>query len=399
MDFGINDELRGLLDQVRDVVESSVLPLEPAFLEGGFAACEPDLRRVREEVKERDLWAPQAPRELGGLGLGLVEFGLVSEQLGRSPLGHYAFGCQAPDAGNIEILFEHGSAMQKQRFLEPLVRGELRSCFAMTEPGHAGSNPTELSSRAVRDGDNYVITGHKWFTSAAEGAAFAIAMVVTDPDASPHRRASQIIVPTDTPGFQLVRNIPIMGDAGAGYASHAEVRFVDCRVPADHLLGDEGSGFAIAQKRLGPGRIHHCMRWIGICERAFEMMVARARSRELGPGKPLAQKQIIQAWIAEARAAINAARLAVLEAAWQIERHGFRAARDRVSLIKFHTAKVMLDTVDKAIQVHGALGITSDTVLAYFYAHERGARIYDGPDEVHKLTAARHLLEPPGENA
>jgi acyl-CoA dehydrogenase len=271
----------------------------------------------------------------------------------------------------------------------PLARGELRSCFSMTEPENAGSNPTLLACRATLDGDHWVIDGHKWFTTGADGAAFAIVMAVTDPDATPHARASMIIVPTTTPGFELVRNIPIMGDAGAGWASHGEIRYHGCRVPAANLLGPRGAGFQIAQERLGPGRIHHCMRWIGICERTFQLMCQRAVSREVAPGKALASQQIIQGWIAEARAEIDAARLLTLAAAWTIEHQGFQAARDQVSLIKFYVADVMMRLIDRAIQVHGALGITSDTLLAHYYVHERGARIYDGPDEVHKMVVAK----------
>jgi len=263
----------------------------------------------------------------------------------------------------------------------------------MTEPESAGSNPTELRTTARREGDEYVIDGHKWFTSGADGAAFAIVMAVTNPDASPHTRASQIVVPAGTPGFERVRNVPVMGHAGRGWGSHGEVRFTGCRVPVANRLGEEGSGFLIAQERLGPGRIHHCMRWMGICERAFELMVKRASSREIAPGKPLASRQIVQAWIAESRASIHAARLMVLDAAWKIDRHGFAAAREEVSLIKFFAAEVMMQVVDRAIQVHGALGVSSDTVLSFFYAHERGARIYDGPDEVHKMVVAKRITE------
>jgi len=263
----------------------------------------------------------------------------------------------------------------------------------MTEPECAGSNPTELRTRARREGDDYLIDGHKWFTSGADGAAFAIVMAVTNPDAPPHARASQIVVPTGTPGFERVRNVPVMGHAGRGWGSHAEIRFTGCRVPVANRLGEEGSGFLIAQERLGPGRIHHCMRWIGICERAFELMCRRAASREIAPGKSLASRQIVQAWIAESRAAINAARLLVLDAAWKIDHRGFAAAREEVSLIKFYAAEVMSQVVDRALQVHGALGVSSDTVLAFFYAHERGARIYDGPDEVHKMVVARRITE------
>jgi len=238
-----------------------------------------------------------------------------------------------------------------------------------------------------------VIDGHKWFTSAADGAAFAIVMAVTDPDAPrPHERASQIIVPTDTPGFALVRNLPVMGDPGAGYASHAEVRYAGCRVPRTNRLGPEGAGFALAQARLGPGRIHHCMRWIGICERAFDLMCERAAGREIAPGVPLGSRQTVQNWIAESRAEINAARLLVLDAAAKIDHAGAHAARTEISIIKFFVAGVLQQVLDRAIQVHGALGMTDDTPLAYWYRHERGARIYDGPDEVHKAAVARQIL-------
>jgi acyl-CoA dehydrogenase len=238
-----------------------------------------------------------------------------------------------------------------------------------------------------------VLDGHKWFTTAADGAAFAIVMAVTEADAAPHKRASMLIVPTDTPGFERVRNIPIMGEAGHGWASHAEVRFSGCRVPAANMLGFPGAGFLIAQARLGPGRIHHCMRWIGICERAFAMMCQRAATRELAPGKFLGEKQTVQNWIAESRAEIDAARLAVLHAAWRIDAVGQKAARVEVSAIKFHVAKVLRDVLERAIQTHGALGITDDTVLSFFYRHERGAQIYDGPDEVHKSVVAREVLK------
>ncbi|HEX2692070.1 MAG TPA: acyl-CoA dehydrogenase family protein, partial [Kofleriaceae bacterium] len=324
------------------------------------------------------MWGPQLPQELGGLGLGLVEHGLVSERLGRTPLGHYVFGAQAPDAGNIEILHKYGTPEQKAKWLEPLASGKIRSCFSMTEPENPGSNPTMLSCRAVRQGDEYVIDGHKWFTSAADGAAFAIVMAVTDPSASPHSRASMIIVPTSTPGFELARNIKIMGDEGSGWGSHAEIWYKNVRVPAGN--------------RLGPGRIHHCMRWIGICERTFDTMCRHITRRKIDDEKTLATRQIAQAWVAEARAEIEAARLMVLHTAWTIEQKGFSAARDNVSLIKFYVADIMMRLVDRAIQLHGALGITSDTILAHYYVHERGARIYDGPDEVHKVAVSKRIL-------
>jgi acyl-CoA dehydrogenase len=392
MDFDPPETVRPLLDRIARFVADVVMPAEAEVMERGWVAAGPTLEALRASCKAAGLWGPQIPRELGGLGLGLVEHGLVSEQLGRSPLGHYVFGCQAPDAGNLEILHRYGTPEQKERWLAPLARGEIRSCFSMTEPENPGSNPTMLSCRAVRDGDHYVIDGHKWFTSSADGAAFAIVMAVTDPDASPHTRASMIIVPTDAPGFELVRNIKIMGDPGAGWASHAEIRYSSVRVPAGNLLGGQGAGFLIAQERLGPGRIHHCMRWIGICERVFDVTCRHVAHRKIDGDKPLASRQIAQAWIAESRAEIDASRLMVLNAAWTIEKKGFAAAREQVSLIKFYVANVMLQLIDRAIQLHGALGITSDTVLAHYYVHERGARIYDGPDEVHKMVVAKRIL-------
>jgi alkylation response protein AidB-like acyl-CoA dehydrogenase len=392
MDFSIDTRMQDVLGRMRRFVDEEVMPVEPRVAQRGWRSVEPELGALRGKVKALGLWAPQVPRELGGMGLSLVEHGLASEVLGRSPLGHYVFGCAAPDAGNIEILHRWGDESQKRRWLAPLAAGEIRSCFSMTEPENAGSNPTRLSTTARADGDDYVIDGHKWFTSSADGAAFAIVMAVTNPDAPPHLRASQIIVPTDTPGFRLVRNIPVMGHAGEGWASHAEIRYESCRVPQANRLGPEGSGFLIAQERLGPGRIHHCMRWIGICERAFDLMCRRAASRDLGDGKMLGTKQIVQAWIAESRARINAARLLVLDAAWKIDARGFSEAREEISLIKFYVADVMSEVVDRAIQVHGALGVTDDTILASYYMHERGARIYDGPDEVHKVAAARRIL-------
>ena len=396
MDFDIPEPTRELLARVRQVIDEHVIPAEPEVMAAGPSGDEAVVKALRARVKAAGLWGPQIPRELGGMGLALLEHGMVSEELGRSPIGHLVFGCQAPDAGNLEILHKYGSAEQKRRWLEPLAAGEIRSCFAMTEPELAGSNPTELRTSARRDGGEYVIDGHKWFTSGADGAAFAIVMAVTNPDAPPHARASQIVVPTDTPGYQLVRNVPVMGHAGRGWGSHGEVRFTDCRVPVANRLGEEGSGFLIAQERLGPGRIHHCMRWIGICQRAFELLCDRAVSRELSPGRPLGLKGTIQQWIAESRAEIDAARLLVLHAAWRIDLDGVHAARDDISMIKFVVANTLFRVLDRAIQAHGALGITDETPLAWWYRHERGARIYDGPDEVHQAAVARHILRARG---
>jgi acyl-CoA dehydrogenase len=392
MNFDPPDAVRPLLDKIEKFVADVVMPAEPHVMEHGFVDSAPLLNDLRAQCKAAKLWAPQLPHELGGLGLGLVEHGLVSERLGRTPLGHFVFGAQAPDAGNIEILHKYGTPEQKATWLEPLAHGEIRSCFSMTEPENPGSNPTMLSTRAVRTGDDYVIDGHKWFTSSADGATFAIVMAVTNPDAAAHSRASMIIVPTASPGFELARNIKIMGEAGAGYASHGEIWYRGVRVPAANRLGPEGAGFLIAQERLGPGRIHHCMRWIGICERVFDTMCRHITRRKIDSDKTLASRQLAQAWVAEARADIEAARLMVLHTAWTIEKKGFQVARDNVSLIKFYVADIMLRLIDRAIQLHGALGITSDTILAYYYVHERGARIYDGPDEVHKMSVSKRIL-------
>ena len=398
MNFAIAPEMQKILAEIQQFVEAEIYPLEQEVSAHGFRATLPKLRAARQKVKEKGFWCPQIPKEYGGMGLGLLEHGLVSSVLGRSLLGHYVFNCQAPDAGNMEILIAHGTPEQKKTYLEPLLRGEIRSCFAMTEPEHAGSNPLWMDTNAVKDGDDYVINGHKWFTSSADGATFAVAMVVTNPQGERHQRASQIIVPTNTPGFTRVKNISVMNHIGEDHSSHAEVTFTNCRVPRKNLLGKEGEGFKIAQERLGAGRIHHCMRWLGICERAFDLMCKRAAERELAPGKLLATRQIVQQWIAESRAEINAARLMVLEAAWKIEQLGQLAAREEISCIKFYVAGVLLKVLDRAIQTHGAMGLTPETPLAAFFAAERGARIYDGPDEVHKMVVARQVLKKYGVN-
>jgi alkylation response protein AidB-like acyl-CoA dehydrogenase len=377
-------------------VRDELIPLEPSFLTGPWPDLAPRLEAARARVREAGLATPSLPKAWGGLGLSLTEFASISEELGRSPLGHYVFNCAAPDIGNMELLLHHGSPAQQSRWLRPLVEGRIRSCFGMTEPEHAGSNPVMLSTIAVRDGDHYVINGHKWFASSADGAAFCVVMAVTDPGAAPHARASQIIVPTDTPGYRLVRNIPVMGHVGEQYFSHGELRFDDCRVPVENRIGAEGAGFALAQERLGPGRIHHTMRWIGMAERAFDLMCERAARREIKPGRPLATRQAVQFMIADSRAEIHAARLMVLDAAAKIDREGPKAARHEISMIKLFVANVLQRVVDRAIQVHGGLGVTDDTVLSFMYRAERSARIYDGPDEVHRAVLARQALKPYG---
>jgi alkylation response protein AidB-like acyl-CoA dehydrogenase len=362
-------------------------------LKHGFRAVLPGLNNIRQKVKQRGWWLPPLPQPLG-MGLSLSAFARLSEELGRSPLGHYAFNTQAPDIGNMEVLLKHGTPEQKERFLKPLAAGEVRSSFAMTEPEYAGSNPVWMNTTAVLEGDEWVINGHKWYTTGFEGSAFCIVMCVTDPDQpNPYARASQIIVPTNTPGLEQVRKISVMGEPGEDWMSHSEIRLHNVRVPQENLLGARGRGFAIAQERLGPGRIHHCMRWVGIAQRSFELMCAHAARRELAPGKPLGSRQAIQHLIAEAKAEIHAARLMVLDAAEKVEQQGAEGARVEISVIKYFVAGVLQRVLDRAIQVHGGLGMSDDLPLSFFYRHERAARIYDGADEVHKTVVARAVLK------
>ena len=379
--------------EIREFVKEELFTLEPNILTADFNTLIPILHEKRKVVKERGWWAPHMPKKFGGMGLTLMDLAHLSEILGQSPVGHYVFGNQAPDAGNMEVLKDFGTKEQQQQYLLPLVNGDIRSCFSMTEPEFAGSNPVHMATTAVRDGDEYVINGRKWFTTGADGASFAIVMCVTDPDASKYSRASQIIVPTSTPGFEIVRNISIMGEPNSGWFSHSEVQYTNVRVPIINRIGGQGAGFEVAQERLGPGRIHHCMRWIGICERALSLMCERASRRMIDTNTPLSSKQGIQFWIAEARAKINAARLLVLSTAQEIEEKGSHGARKSISIIKFYVAQVLEETLNRAIQTHGAMGITDDTPLSFWYRHERGSRIYDGPDEVHKARVARMELK------
>ncbi len=386
--------IQELYTPVKDFLQAHIYPNELRWLRTPFQEVEKEIRALRPKAQATGAWNPALKAEEGGAGLMLTEFAQLSELLGTSPFGHLAFNCQAPDAGNIELLLQYGSPEIKAQYLKPLLAGDIRSCFAMTEPAYAGSNPVRLGTTAVRQGEEYVINGHKWFTTAADGAAFTIIMAVTNPEAeSPYAKASMILAPTDLPGFELIRNIPIMGHTGEGWHSHAEVKFNDLRVPARNLLGKAGEGFKLAQERLGPGRIHHCMRWIGICERSFKMMCERAATRELSEGRMLGEKQMVQSWIAESRAQIDAARYMVLHTALKMQEEGQKAASTEISTIKFFVADVMQRVVDRALQVHGALGITDDTILSFFYREERGARIYDGPDEVHKAALARRILK------
>ena len=385
VDFTLSPEIKELRQKTTDFMEEQIYPNESIFHEGGSQA-EELMKELQAKTKAMGMWAPHLPAEAGGMDIGFLAYAYINEILGRSPYAPRAFGAQAPDSGNAEILHQFGTPEQKERWLKPLVAGDIRSCFSMTEPEVSGADPTGLRTRAVRDGDEWVIDGHKWFTSGAIGASFAIVMCVSDPDAEPHARMSQIIVPTDTPGFEIVRPIPVMGETRG---AHCEIRYTDCRVPVTNTLGEPGDGFRIAQKRLGPGRIHHCMRWLGQSQRAFELMCRRALSREAF-GSTLAEKQTIQNWIADSAAEIQAARLLTMHAAHKVDQGD--GARVEISLIKFWGAKVLHDVSDRAIQVHGALGVSGDTPLESMYREARAARIYDGPDEVHRMVVARRIL-------
>ncbi len=394
MPYEPTPRVRGLLERIRAFLEEVSPSLEARLLAGvPFAELLPEVGRARAEARRRGLWNPHVPEKWGGLGLTLTEFVHVAEAVGGSLVGNYLMNFQAPDVGNQELLMHFGTPHQHERFLRPLLAGDVRSCFTMTEPAAAGSNPVWLNTTAVRDGDDYVINGRKWFATGAEGAAFAIVMAVTNPGAPPHQRASMLLVPLDNPGYRFVRNLPVMGDRGSDWMSHAEVVYTDCRVPVENLLGPEGGGFALAQQRLGPGRIHHCMRWIGVCERAFGMMVHHLASRQFAPGEPLGTKQILQGYLAECRAEIDAARLYVLDTAHRIDTVGAKEARVQISAIKFFVAGVLDRVLDKAVQVHGGLGMLDDTPLAFWYRHERAARIYDGADEVHKASVAKQIFK------
>ncbi len=391
MDFAPSDRVATLLDQLREFTQEHVDPVEPEAMEALDREVRPGvpypeiLVDLRARARAEGLWNLFMPDERFGPGLLNWEYGMLCEQMGRSGVAPMVFNCSAPDTGNMEILAEHGTAEQRDEWLTPLLEGETRSCFSMTEPNTAGSDPTGLVSSAELDGDEWVINGHKWFTSGYNGAALAIAMVVTDPDAPPHKRASMIIVPVDAPGFVGVRPVPVMGhDAGPG---HWEVLYEDCRVPAANLLGERGGAFAIAQDRLGPGRIHHCMRAIGSAERAFELMCKRAHERDAFGG-PLAEKQFVQDFIAQSRMEIDAARLMVLHAAWRMDTEGKRAARQDISMIKVIAAQMHQTVLDRAMQVHGALGMSDDVPLAAMWRQGRWLRVADGPDEVHKMVIA-----------
>jgi acyl-CoA dehydrogenase len=393
MDFQVDEEILELRDRVRAFMGEHIFPREAELhealdLEVGPGVPYPaELVEIRSRAKSEGLWNLFMPGEEYGAGLNNWQYAILCEEMGRSPaVAPMAFNCGAPDTGNMEILAEHGSDLQKGTWLNPLVEGDIRSCFSMTEPETSGSDPTRLAASAELDGDEWVINGRKWYSTGANGADLSIAMVITEAEGNPYARASMICVPTDSPGFKPVRPISVMGhSAGPG---HWEILFEECRVPAENLLGPRGAGFLIAQDRLGPGRIHHCMRAIGTAERALEMMCLRAADREAFGG-PLADKQFIQDFIALSRMEIDQARLLTLNAAWKMDTVGKRAARQEISMIKVVAANMVMAVLDRSIQVHGGLGVSDDTPLAMMWRFSRMLKLVDGADEVHKMVIAR----------
>jgi acyl-CoA dehydrogenase len=394
-DFSTEPEYEEQLEWVRGFVRDEIEPLDLAFAhhivyDKTHRVHQEVVRPLQDEVKRRGFWAWHLGPELGGTGEGQMKLALLNEILGRSSWAPMVFGAQAPDSGNAEILATYGTDEQKKKYLEPLLNGEIVSCFSMTEP-QGGSDPGVFTCRAVRDGDEYVINGEKWFSSNLRYAAFAIVMVVTDPDVSIYKGASMMLVPTDTPGVNIVRNVGIAGER-LGDGSHAYVRYEDVRVPADHVLGGEGQAFVIAQTRLGGGRIHHAMRTVGTCQRALDMMCERALSRTT-QGSLLADKQLVQQYVADSWVELHQFRLQVLHAAWVCDQGGGHRARKEIAGVKVATAKVLKDIVWRAMHVHGSLGVSNEMPLIGMWTTAPIMGIADGPTEVHQVTIARQVLK------
>lgn len=391
-DFSTEPEFEEKLEWMRQFMREEVWPLEVLPEDTPIETYGRLIGALQDEVKKRRLWATHLPPELGGQGYGQVKLGLMHEIEGTSFWGPIVFGNNAPDTGNSEVLAHFGTQEQKDRWLYPLLDGKIRSGFSMTEPENAGSDPVNLSTTAVLEGDEWVLNGHKWYTTNGMIASFLIVMCNTEPDAGPYQRASMIIVPRDTPGVDVVRNVETMAGPEPFGFGHSEIYYRDVRVPKQNLIGKRGEGFLIAQARLGPGRIHHCMRWLGQARRAFDILCERALQREAF-GAPLAAKQTVQNWIADSAAEMSAARLMTLHAAWVMDTQGVAAARKEISLIKFYGARVLHDVIDRAIQINGALGYSADLPLESMYRHARAARLYDGADEVHRQSVARLILK------
>ena len=396
-DFTTDPEFAKTLEWVREFVDREILPIEAL----SHSLTQSELERIeaplKEEVKRRGLWAAHLDPEHGGTGMGQVKLGLLHEILGRTLHAPEVFGNQAPDSGNAELLAVGASEEQKERWLWPLLEGKLRSSFSMTEPHVAGSDPTGILCRAVLDGDSWVIDGEKWFASNADVADFTILMAVTDANAAPHRRASMFVVPAGTPGMKIERNPGTMSHPGGALpdgrgGNHCYVVYRGARIPKENLIGRPGEGFLLAQKRLGGGRIHHAMRLLGQCHRAFEMMCERAVSRS-SHGRLLRDHQMVQDMIAESAVEIETARLLTLKAAWTMDTRGESASRGEIAMIKYWGAKVALGVIDRAIQVHGSLGYTTELPLEAMYRGARALRIADGADEIHKVTIAKHFMK------
>ena len=396
MDFALSARAEDLREQLLDFATTVVEPATPTYAAQVAASGDshfhpPVMEELKAAARARGLWNLFLPDVELGAGLTNLDYAPLCELMGRSPLLAEATNCSAPDTGNMELLHQFATPLQREQFLQPLLDGETRSCFAMTEPWVASSDATNISSRIERDGDHYVINAHKWWTSGAASprCSFAILMGVSDPDADPYRRHSMILVPFDTPGFRVVRTLPVFGhDAGGG---HCETLFEDVRVPAEYLLGDEGGGFALAQARLGPGRIHHCMRAIGAAERALELMCARAQQR-VAFGKPLADQGVVQHTVAESRIEIEQARLLTMKAAWLMDTVGAKGARFEIAAIKVVAARVATSVIDRAIQLFGGAGVSDDWPLAQMWTYVRTVRLVDGPDDVHLMQIARREL-------
>ncbi|MEV0606040.1 acyl-CoA dehydrogenase family protein [Polymorphospora rubra] len=396
MNFEFDERTGELRARLLDFMAERIYPAEPVFADqarrSGWSHP-PVLDELRAEARRRGLWNLFLPGAYGA-GLTNVQYAPLAEITGHSPgLAPAALNCAAPDTGNMEVLAEFGTPAQRERWLEPLLDARIRSAFAMTEPDVASSDATNIATRIERDGDEYVVNGRKWFITGAMNPLCQIFIVMgkTDPDAAPHRQQSQILVPRDTPGISIRRAMHTFGWDDADHGGHAEIDFVDVRVPVENLISTEGCGFAIAQARLGPGRVHHCMRLIGMAERALELMCRRVSSRHAFGG-PLADQGVIQDWIAEARVRIEQARLLVLKTAWLMDTAGNRAARTEIQAIKIVVPEMAQWVVDRAIQAHGAAGVSQDTPLARLWASARTIRLADGPDEVHRRSLARREL-------
>ncbi len=396
VEFEYDDTVKDYQARLLDFMESSVYPAEHRFAEEVRASGDPYLRpavmeELQRQARERGLWNLFLPDRRWGAGLTNLQYAPLAEISGRSPLAPEAMNCSAPDTGNMEILAQFGTPGQQERWLRPLLDARIRSCFCMTEPDVASSDARNIRTRIRREGDEYVIDGHKWWSTGAGRGLCEIAVVMgrTDPDAEPYRQQSMVLVPLDSPGVRVVRGLPVFGYFEN--ASHGEVVFGGVRVPASNLLGREGDGFAIAQARLGPGRIHHCMRMVGMAERALELMCRRAHGR-VAFGGPLARQGVIQDWIARSRIEIEQARLLLLKTAWMMDTVGNREARIEIAAIKVVAAGMACRVVDRAIQAHGGGGVTDDFPLAAMYAYARTLRLADGPDEVHLMTIARREL-------